>query len=356
MQAAIVFMLFGLASGLEIEEVESEPENGKYAYVTMWVNKATAPAHMFNRVLSKDETVMLNTGIVSSDTGAVDLTKGQKISSSVFLEEEGTEAQKLPLRPRNSNYNGILDIAKNLRDVGAKYPLVVLTNAEELRNETIAAENPNLQLIWLNDTDFLERNCKIGAGHEMHYQKLMIWKLTQYDKLIWLDTDVAFANNVDYAFKMDTKAGSRIYGQIDDYHCDGREWSPTSGGICSAMLLLKPSTKHFQGLMMQQKRMQACWGDQSIISSYFNNGRNEAIQFKRSTINFARCKSQGFMDVVHFSGSPDAKRIGDPAGFKRTSTGQLVNMTALKIKAEEKAAQQKAQEKKQKKMDLHKKK
>merc|ERR1719181_324581 len=108
--------------------------------------------------------------------------------------------------------------------------------------------------------------------------------------------------------------------------------------------------------------MQACWGDQSIISTYFNGGRGkQAMQFKRSTINFARCKSQGNMDVVHFSGSPDAKRIGDPEGFKRTSTGQLVNMTALKVKAQEKAAQKKAADqakkdaKKQKKMDLAKK-
>merc|ERR550537_1703586 len=90
--------------------------------------------------------------------------------------------------------------------------------------------------------------------------------------------------------------------------------------------------------------MKACWGDQSIISSYFNQGRNQAFQFKRSTINFARCKSQGPMDVVHFSGSPDARRIGDPEGFKRTSTGQLVNMTALKEKAQEKAERKKAEE------------
>merc|ERR1719439_5109 len=111
------------------------------------------------------------------------------------------------------------------------------------------------------------------------------------------------------------------------------------------MLLLKPSTFHFQGLMMQQNKMQACWGDQSIISSYFNGGRQQAFQFQRSTINFARCKSQGSMDVVHFSGSPDAKRIGDPEGFKRTSTGQLVNMTEVKLKAKAKAEKKKATKK-----------
>jgi len=348
MQTGALCVLFALASGLQLQ-VEEEPANPKYAYVTMWVDKPTAPKHMFKRVLSKGETVYLNSA-GTMDNGLPDLNGMQKIKTSVFMEEEGKPKQekdvvKTPLRPRNSNYHGILDIAQNLRDVGAAYPLVVLTNSEELKNQTLLAEHPNLQVIWLNETDFLERHCKIGAGHELHFQKLMIWKLTQFDKLMWLDTDLAFSDNVDYVFKEDTKGGNRIYGQIDDYHCDGRDWSPTSGGICTGMLLVKPSTMHFKGLMMQQQRMQACWGDQSIVSSYFAGGKGkEAMQFKRKTINFARCKSQGKMDVWHFSGSPDAKRIGDPEGFKRTSTGQLVNFTAIKLKAKAKAEKKKAEE------------
>jgi hypothetical protein len=240
------------------------------------------------------------------------------------------------LRPRNSQWRGILDIAQNLRDVGSKYPLVVLTNEPIYDNKTLQEENPNVQFIWLkNETDFLERHCKIGVGHELHFQKLAIWKLTQFDKLLWLDTDIAFAKNVDYLFtdkKYRLKDGSRIFGQHDDYMCDGREWSPTSGGICSGMLLIKPSTRHFQGLMITQERMRECWGDQAIIGTYFHSHGNAAHAFERSTINFARCsKKDGWMDVVHFSGSPNAKRVGDTD--KRDKDGQVLNATVVALRA-----------------------
>lgn len=345
MHSTLFCILCALASGLELKQTE-----GKYAYVTMWVNKEGAPAKFFQHTLTKDEMMWLNSAEIGD--GGLPMLNGGKIKGSL-LEEEGrpTMEQKLrvkmPLRPRNSNYQGILDIAKNLRDVGSQYPLVVLTNAPELKDKDVQAENPNLQLIWLNETDFLDRKCKIGAGHELHFQKLAIWKLTQFDKLIWMDTDIAFSSHVDSAFKLDTKGGDRIYGQIDDYHCDGRNWSPTSGGLCTGMLLLTPNKRHFEGLMLQQRSMQACWGDQSIIGTYFNKGKGkvEAKQFQRDVINFARCqKWQGNMKAWHFSGMPWAKRVGDPEGFARRESGALYNATALKEKAKEKSDKKKAEE------------
>jgi len=328
------------------------------------------PQHVFLKVLTKQETVNLNQASIVGDTGLPNLAGGMQIhsgfkerllDSASLAETEGKPKegkgkpkedkpkqnlkQKIPLRPRNSQFKGILDIAQNLRDVGSTVPLVVLTNTDELMTDEVKAENPNLQLIWLNETDFIQRDCKIGAGHEMHFQKLAIWRLTQFDKLLWLDTDIAFAKNVDYVFdnrKFKLNNGNRIYGQIDDYQCDGREWSPTSGGVCSGMLLIKPSTTHFTGLMAHQARMKQCWGDQSIIGSYFSSRGREARQFQRYTINFARCSKMGWMDAVHFSGSPNAKRVGDED--RRIGDGQIINRTEVALKA---AIKEAAEEKKQ---------
>lgn len=340
MKCVLLLACAALASGIKLQEKES-----KYAYVTMWLNKKATPQVVFDRVLTKAESVALNSAPTLD--GLPQLMAGQKVKTSM-LQTEGSpatdkqtqmaqQAQKIPLRPRNSQYRGILDIAQNLRDVGSKYPLVVLTNDEVFKNETLKAENPNLQFIWLEEKDFLERHCKIGIGHELHFQKLAIWRMTQFDKLIWIDTDIAFAKNVDYVFtsaKFPLHEGSRIYGQHDDYQCDGREWSPTGGGLCSGMLLIKPSTLHFQGLMNLQSRMQVCWGDQSIIGTYFQGARTSARPFDRNIINFARCsKKNGFMDVVHFSGSPKARRVGDVD--KRAEDGQVLNSTTIAMKAAE---------------------
>jgi hypothetical protein len=323
----------------------------------MWLNKVKVPERVLARTLSKAETVALNSAQIM-DNGLPLLAGGQKIKSSMVetesqeAPEEGKAPQrkfKMPLRPRNSQFRGILDIAQNLRDVGSKVPLVVLTNEDAFLDETLRAENPNLQFIWLNETDFIDRHCKIGQGHQLHFQKLAIWKLTQFDKVIWFDTDIAFTKSVDSLFtspKFKLNNGNRIYGQIDDYQCDGRQWSPTSGGLCSGMLLVKPSTYHFEGLMMQQKRMQSCWGDQSIIGSYFSGHGKEARVFDRNVVNFARCsKKNGWMDVVHFSGSPNAKRVGDVD--KRDKDGQVLNATTVALKA--------AQAERTKALDEHKK-
>jgi len=334
---------------MQTEEPE-KPDGGKYAYVTMWLNKVKVPQHVFKRVLSKEETMALNAAKID-DNGIPILhhslaeTEGKPKKE----EEKKPEKQKIPLRPRNSQWRGITDIAWNLRNVGSKYPLVVLTNEEIYDNKTLQEENPNIQFIWLNnETDFLERHCKIGVGHELHFQKLAIWKLTQFDKLLWLDTDIAFAKNVDYLFtekKYNLKEGSRIFGQHDDYQCDGREWSPTSGGICSGMLLIKPSTYHFQGLMQTQSKMRECWGDQAIIGSYYHSGKNRAMAFSRDVINFARCsKKDGWMDVVHFSGSPNAKRVGDTD--KRDKDGSILNATTIALKAAQKERKEALDEKK----------
>lgn len=393
MQVPFILLLSYCVSGLHVkQELDTrksswqDQSSGKYAYVTMWINKENVPKHVFEKVLSKSETTWLNQAAIG-DGGAPLLYNGQKIKTSLAQtddnadesdETEQTEDQDenkeenkgeekkqkkkknrkmkqepapenvfhMPLRPRNG-YEGILDIAQNLRDVGSQVPLYVLTNEQVFKNASLQAENPNLKFIWLKDQDFIKRSCHIGFGHELHFQKLQIFRLTQFEKVAWIDSDVAFTKNVDYIFthpRFKLTDGSRIYGQTDDYKCDGRQWSPTSGGVCSGMLLIKPTTTHYTGLVMAQQKMQNCWGDQSIIGTYFTSTGKEAKPLDRRVINFARChQKDGWMDAVHFSGSPGAKRVGDTE--KRRKDGSLINATqvalekaALKEKAERKKA------------------
>jgi len=349
-----VSLILFLACTQVINGLKVENQEPKYAYVTMWLDKMEVPEFVFKSILTKDETRSLNSAPVDIFNQPI-LSKGQHVTSHLQVaEKEPPQLKaKIPLRPRNSQWRGITDIAKNLREVGSQVPLVVLTNENTFKNETLQAEHPNLKFIWLKDTDFLDRKCKIGAGHELHFQKLAIWSLHQFDKLLWIDTDVAFNKNVDWVFtskKFNLKNGDRIYGQHDDYQCDGREWSPTSGGICSGMLLIKPSKTHYQGLMQQQANMHSCWGDQSIIGSYFSSGgktNRESAAFSRDVINFARCgKKDGWMDVVHFSGSPNAKRVSDDSDHHEVEA-PAVNATQVALKQAE--AKEAAKHKKVKK-------
>merc|ERR550514_2051192 len=98
----------------------------------------------------------------------------------------------------------------------------------------------------------------------------MIFDQTQYSKLVWMDIDMALTKNIDDVFTKDTHGTSQIWGQVDDYQCDGNGLqSSTAGGFCSALMVFEPSRETFKGLMAEQKKMNYCWGDQSIIHNFF---------------------------------------------------------------------------------------
>lgn len=214
--------------------------------------------------------------------------------------------QDVPLRPREG-VRGIIDIYKNLEAVGAKYPLVVLTNDARLLDPATLKQYPNLVAIPVTDDDILDRGCKMKRGHEIHFQKLRIFQLTQYEKLLWLDTDIAFKKNADRLFNYNTHSGSVVYGQIDDYGCRIDAVGHSGGGFCSGLMLLQPIQNTFDAIMKKQKHMKKCWGDQTIIHEVFTSGGRSVRLFPRSIVNFEHCHNK--MDVFHFSGSPRAKRV-----------------------------------------------
>merc|ERR1712190_632229 len=67
--------------------------------------------------------------------------------------------------------------------------------------------------------------------------KLHALGMVQYERLIWLDTDVRLRRNLDDVFRLELQNGSIIYGQRDEFYCDGRL---TSGGWNSGAMLFLP--------------------------------------------------------------------------------------------------------------------
>jgi hypothetical protein len=184
----------------------------------------------------------------------------------------------------------IIALGKELKDVNSTYPLVVITNVELLLENSSELATHGIQLHKLEDDAWLRRHCTMKEQNKNHFQKLMIFGMTEFDKLIWLDADVHVKKNVDHLFEEGDN--EIITSQADDFDCTG-QLHVTSHGFCSGVMRFKPSKETLQGLMRQQAKMDQCWGDQAIIADYFKS-ENKRLgkkfhHFNKTDVQFGKC-------------------------------------------------------------------
>jgi len=186
------------------------------------------------------------------------------------------------------SFQTVLSLYEELKKTGTKYPFVVLTNHPELLKMT---SDPNFIPVKMHGR--VKRGCVTQEKNAFHIQKLLIWRLTDWDKLLWMDVDVHPRKNIDHVFNHDLKGGKFIVGQEDDYTCDherSRMRHGSAWGFCSGMMLMQPRERDFKGLDRTQRTMGQCWGDQTIIKTYFGE---RAKFFHTDTVSFAKCLPDG---------------------------------------------------------------
>ncbi|CAK0884329.1 unnamed protein product [Prorocentrum cordatum] len=74
---------------------------------------------------------------------------------------------------------------------------------------------------------------------EIAWWKLQIWNLTQFEKLIWLDSDAILTRSIDWLFDRPW-----MWSQRDDWFCD-----LNVPKVCSGIVLIYPDEKDFEGLL-----------------------------------------------------------------------------------------------------------
>jgi hypothetical protein len=252
-----------------------------YAYVTMWVSAKNAPKFVRNAALMDKAEEKAAFKVMQEEEGLDDEIFARKMEKSNLVEKLGGESVA---------HQGTLKLAQQLSAVKSKYPLVVMTNDPKLLdiqfNQTKKAMYRNLIIKPIQDEDWLRQQCKLQPGNGIHYQKLNMFGMTEYDKLIWLDTDGKVRKNLDEVFdQYDTKSGHAIYGQLDDYNCDG------NGDFCSGLVLFQPQHGLVEKLQATAKSMHFCWGDQRILRKHFKagNGGYEAHKFSHKVVQWGHC-------------------------------------------------------------------
>merc|ERR1719382_1114834 len=102
----------------------------------------------------------------------------------------------------------------------------------------------------------------LTARWKYAYWKLQVWRLTQYEKLIWLDSDTILYRDIDWLFDRPW-----MWSQRDDWYC---KLNVTS--VCSGVMLLEPSIEDYHGILRYAETLHELRdGDQQLISMYFSN-------------------------------------------------------------------------------------
>lgn len=220
----------------------------------------------------------------------------------------------------------VLAMADVIRSV-SRYPLVLLTNTTHWPDGTDVASSfaklgarvlpvvdvpvPSAVLHEYRDMPCQYENPPVCA-HQ--FLKLQIWRLQEYDKLIWMDNDAVLSRGVDRLFH---KEGT--WAQQDNWDCGQPvnfvlRWSPTllkavdwitqrlhsetlanpsvqSTGVCSGMLVFRPSESTYQGLVSYLGgKSSVPLGDQQVIAEYFDRVQQKPVQLLGSEdASFGQC-------------------------------------------------------------------
>ncbi|CAN0897289.1 Galactinol synthase 2, partial [Linum grandiflorum] len=124
----------------------------------------------------------------------------------------------------NGDYvKGVVGLAKGLRKVKSKYPLVVavLPDVPEDHRRILVSQGCIVREIEPvyppeNQTQFAM------AYYVINYSKLRIWKFVEYSKMIYLDGDIQVFSNIDHLFDL---PDGRLYAVMDCF-CE-KTWSHT---------------------------------------------------------------------------------------------------------------------------------
>lgn len=158
-----------------------------------------------------------------------------------------------------------LPIAWALRRFQSRHPFVLLTNLEHFEdgkpvNETLS--KMGIQVLRAETVPIPER---IGKTFRYKYwrqawAKLQIFRLTQFQKIVWMDSDAMVTRNLDGFFHREG-----FWMMRDTWQCNMKTETP-----CSGLMLLTPSEEDFQGLLKYAKSLKKLrQADQALIVGYF---------------------------------------------------------------------------------------
>lgn len=179
-------------------------------------------------------------------------------------------------------FDGVVVLKRALQAVKSKHPLVCVLSADVEKNIENQFSYEGIETIRL--TDMIKTPNRIAdnicyAHWNKTFDKLQIWGLTQFEKLVFLDSDLLIMNNIDALFEREPFSGV----------CAGKSYPGNENwkGINSGVMVIKPDLKVEQELInlipfvaSEFRKKNRLIGDQDIIQWYLTDkwDDNDALQ------------------------------------------------------------------------------
>ena len=167
------------------------------------------------------------------------------------------------------NYlKGVLVLHQSLMDTNTNYPFVVLLSERISENIEKILHSYNIQTLRMDSPLGVDIPDDLNKGYATHwnytFEKLTIFRLTQFEKIIFLDSDMLILENIDELFRKKhlsaVCAGAKFPGNED--------WL---GYLNSGLLVVEPNINDFENLInlvpVVTRKLKNC-GDQDVIKEY----------------------------------------------------------------------------------------
>ncbi|XP_078042603.1 glycogenin 1 isoform X2 [Augochlora pura] len=193
---------------------------------------------------------------------------------------------------------GALVLAHSLRRVGTKYELAVLVTpgvTEVMREKLSAVFSVVMEVNVLDSKD--EANLALLARPELGitFTKLHCWRLTQYDKCVFLDADTLVVRNCDELFEREELSAAPDVGWPDCFN--------------SGVFVYKPSQQTFASITaFAAAKGSFDGGDQGLLNMYFSDWAHKDIS-KHLPFIYNMCSTAAYSYLPAFKQFGDDVRI-----------------------------------------------
>jgi len=137
---------------------------------------------------------------------------------------------------------GVLVLKHSLEKTKPKYPflLLVTPNLSEKVMESLSSHKINFITVQGIEGPRVVTDPQLKRWN-FTYSKLNIFGLTQFDKIVYLDSDMLILQNIDELFEKPHMSAVKIRGKLPEFST----WNQLNSGL----LVVEPSTKMFDDML-----------------------------------------------------------------------------------------------------------
>lgn len=170
----------------------------------------------------------------------------------------------------NSYLPGVLALNESLRRVNSSSPLLVLTSPEIAPEAILKLQQAGIAVKAILESVQIPANLKAASGHwGQTFDKLHVFGLTEYEKIVYVDSDMIVLSNIDELFDKPHMSAVAA-GQLLNPH-----WDRLNSGLIAIVpeqgLLEKIVLTLDKARTKQWLAGATALGDQDLINTYYSN-------------------------------------------------------------------------------------